>query len=156
MKLFSRTIHDYPSLLKWGVLALFVLGLMRFAMGPLGVPISVGGKATSITIGLLIAVIAYAVYFARNGGRVGDVIVSAVTLALTYAAVIAVFLSLSDATGAETYFMHPNHFRGTVGGHVVAHLRVTPIVFVAGSVVSLIVFGVGKLVARVSRAPSKA
>ena len=66
MKLFSRTLFDYATQLKWGFLALFVMGAIRFLMGPVGVPIAAGGMATSITIVLLVGVIAYGVYFGRT------------------------------------------------------------------------------------------
>ena len=140
MKFFSNSIGRYAGQMKWGILALFGVGFLRFLMAPIGVPIAIGDMATSITIVLLICVLAYAVYHGRSGGKLGDVVVATVVLVLAYTATIAVFLSLSVGLGLDTYFTDPRHFRGNAEGHILAHLRAMPITALIGSVLGVVVF----------------
>jgi len=151
MKIFSTTLGGYVETLKWGVLALFVVGLLRFLMAPVGIPIGVGGKATSITLVLLAAIVVYAVRYALAAGTVADVVVSTLALALAYAGVIALFLSLSVGMGVETYYTDPGHFQGSLGAHVLAHLQVTPFATLIGSVIGGIAFGLTRLVSFLKR-----
>lgn len=148
MKLFSRGMASHWNGLKWGALALFAMGLLRFALGPVGVPIGLGGKASSLTLVVLAATIVYAVAYARSGGTLGDVALAALALAVCYTAAIALFLSLSVWLGLETYYNDPNHFRGSLGRHVLAHVQVTPFVTVAASVIGALVYGVTWLLGR--------
>ena len=57
MTLFSHGVAGYWSGLRWAAVALFAMGLLRFTLGVVGVPIGLGGKATSLTIVVLLAVI---------------------------------------------------------------------------------------------------
>ena len=141
MKGFSQNASSYVAILKWALLALVVVGFVRFVLGPVGVPITVAGKLASLTVVLLVSVIAYAVYFARTGGKIGDVLVTAVVLVVVYTAVLAVFLSLSVALGWDTYYTDPSHYRGNLTGHVGAHIRVIPFAVLIGTVLGTVVFG---------------
>ena len=94
MKVFSQSPKGYLEVWKWSFVALFVVGLLRFFMAPMGIPIETGGKVVSLTVVLLVALVGYTAYFGWSGGKLGDVIVTAFGLAIVYTAVLALFLSL--------------------------------------------------------------
>jgi hypothetical protein len=53
MKVFSQSPKGYLEVWNWGFVALFVVGLLRFFMAPVGIPIETGGKLVSLTVVLL-------------------------------------------------------------------------------------------------------
>ena len=145
MKVFSQSPKGYLEVWKWSFVALFVVGLLRFFMAPMGIPIETGGKVVSLTVVLLVALVGYTAYFGWSGGKLGDVIVTAFGLAIVYTAVLALFLSLSSGLGVPTYYTDPAHFRGELGEHLIAHVQATFFGGVIGSVLGGIAFGVAWL-----------
>ena len=146
MKVFSQSPKGYLDVWKWGFVALFVVGLLRFFMAPMGIPIETGGKLVSLTVVLLIALVAYTAYFGWSGGKLADVVATAFGLAIVYTAVLALFLSLSSGLGVPTYYTDPAHFRGELGEHLIAHVQAILFGGVIGSVWGGIAFGLAWLV----------
>ncbi|TDI41478.1 MAG: hypothetical protein E2P02_14890 [Acidobacteria bacterium] len=93
MKVFSQSPKGYLDLWKWGFVALFVVGLVRFFMAPIGIPIETGGKLMSLTIVLLVALIGYTAYFGWSGGKLGDVLVTAFALTIVYKCAFALSIA---------------------------------------------------------------
>jgi len=89
MKVFSQSPKGYLDLWKWGFVALFVVGLVRFFMEP----IETGGKLMSLTIVLLVALIGYTAYFGWSGGKLGDVLVTAFALTIVYKCAFALSIA---------------------------------------------------------------
>ena len=115
MKVFSQSPKGYLDIWKWGFVALFVVGLLRFFMAPIGIPVETGSKLVSLTVVLLVALLGYTAYFGWSGGKLGGVLVTAFALAIVYTAVLSLFLSLSSRLRVPTYYTDPAHFRGTLG-----------------------------------------
>ena len=72
MKVFSQSPKGYLEVWKWSFVALFVVGLLRFFMAPMGIPIETGGKVVSLTVVLLVALVGYTAYFGWSGGKLGE------------------------------------------------------------------------------------
>ena len=141
MKVFSQSPKGYLDVWKWGFVALFVTGLLRFFMAPIGIPIETGDKLVSLTVVLLVALVAYTAYFGWSGGKLGDVLATAFGLVIVYTAVLALFLSLSSGLGVPTYYTDPAHFRGELGNHLLAHLQAILFGGGIGTVLGGIAFG---------------
>jgi hypothetical protein len=147
--IFSKNLSGYFAAFRTGILALVVVGVIRMLLQPVGIPISVAGPVISITICLIICMLAYGYGIGSRGESWGDVLALSLVLVVVYTVVDAFGVAASASLGIDTYFTDPQHVGSDlqVGQHVMNHVIAFPIFVAVSFILGLMGWGVGKVLA---------
>ncbi len=125
-----------------------VVAALRFVLAPVfGITQGPVERIVSITTVVLVSLVVYGVLLGVRDGRIGDVPVVALGLALSMTVLIAMALAASAALGADNAYLDPAHLgrNPDVLEHILAHVRVLPLLTVIATVLCGVVFGVARL-----------
>jgi hypothetical protein len=147
MKLFNKPFVEYLNDTKLGITLLLLVSVVRFVLKPMfGVPYQQGTHFASVTILMPILMLVYSVMVARSGGSYRDLLGIAAALALPTALFIIIGIAIDDFGGIDTYYTDLAHGGNLnawlhMGGHIVAGVIGTLVLWAIGSLVYLIAGG---------------
>ena len=136
------------SLLKWVLVVILGLSVLRVLFGAVGIPIGVGGKITSTSVAVLLLFVIFGVVHARRRHGIVDILLSVATCVLVYNLAIVLFLGASDALNLESsYYLHPSHVGPDpdIPAHMMAHLGTIPFMLGFGLVLAGLAYGLTRL-----------
>lgn len=147
MKLLNKPFAEYLQSAKIGIGLLLLVSVVRFLLKPLwGIPYEQATHFASVTILLPILMLVYSVMVGRSGGTYRDLLGVAMALGLSTALFIIIGIAVDDFGGIDTYYTDPAHGGNLnawahMGGHVVAGIIFTLVLWGIGSLVYLVVGG---------------
>jgi hypothetical protein len=152
MKLFNKPFGEYIQFAKVGVYLLALVSVVRFLMKPVfNIPYAEGTHFVSVTILMPILMIVYTLRARSAGmGSYRDLLGIAAALAIPTMAFIILGITVDTLAGIDTYYTDPAH-----GGNLNQFLHIGGHILVTGVGFSLILWGIGSLVHRVTGASRK-
>ena len=142
MKLLNKPFYQYFEDVRWGIIALAAMALLRFALKPLGVPYGTGSHLASMTVLLPVLMVLYSVRAGRESWGDRDILGIAAALGLINWLLIMGAIALDESLGLQTYFTDPEHVGSLdTATHMAGH-TISSLVF------TLILWGMGCLLRR--------
>jgi hypothetical protein len=147
MKLLNKPLGEYCQFTKVGIYLLALVSVVRFLMKPVfNIPYAQGTHFTSVTILMPILMIVYTMRAGSAGyGSYRDLLAIAAALALSSATFIILGIAVDTLGGIDTYYTDLAH-----GGNINQWLHVGGHILVTGVGFSLILWGLGSVVHRVT------